>query len=265
MPDSPAEPAPSHRNQRSMEAFWRLYGQAPGGVLRQTQDVCLTLSGIPHPLFNGMHRARPADAGQARAMVAEVKTLLNEVGVPALWWTLPETTTPPLAEALLAGGATCLGPAPAMELALEQLPPLTLPGVEVREVTSDELALWAEIAARGTDLPPEVVSALSALEPQLPVEPHRRRFLAWRGGEAVGSACTIEAGPDVGIFAIAVLPAHRRGGLGALLTVEPLRAAAARGCRTALLQASEMGYPVYRRLGFAHQGDYTLYLQTPGA
>ncbi|HET8631928.1 MAG TPA: hypothetical protein VFL91_31265 [Thermomicrobiales bacterium] len=40
--------------------------------------------------------------------------------------------------------------------------------------------------------------------------------------------------------------------------------AAARGCRAATLTASEMGYPVYVRMGFAPVGTFRTYLR-PGA
>lgn len=250
-----------------MAGFWRAYGLVEGGLLREAADHALMLSGVPHPLFNNVLGAAPANPQRAAAMVAEVQAAVNASGLPLLWWVSPEGLgTSGLAAALTAAGAQAVGVTPAMELDLAQLPATPLPpGLSLVEVGPDEYALWAEIAARGTDLPPEVVQALREREPQISAADGRRRFLARLDGTPVGTVCTIERDDEVGVFAVAVLAEHRRRGLGAALTVEPLRAAAARGCRTAQLQASPLGEPVYRRLGFAQRGEFRMFLQLPQA
>jgi hypothetical protein len=48
---------------------------------------------------------------------------------------------------------------------------------------------------------------------------------------------------------VAVRASERRG-IGALMTVRPLEMARARGYHLGVLQSSQMGYPLYRRLGF---------------
>jgi predicted acetyltransferase len=53
-----------------------------------------------------------------------------------------------------------------------------------------------------------------------------------------------------GIFAVATLAEARRRGIGTALTLVPLLEARRRGYRVSTLQATPMGFPVYRRLGF---------------
>jgi len=267
LPLPPSDLSPTERNRTSMAAFWRAYGLVEGGLLREAADHALMLSGVPHPLFNNVLGAAPADPQRAAAMVAEVQAALNARGLPLLWWTLPDRLDESgLATALTAAGAQAVGATPAMELDLAQLPTDPLPpGLNLHEVGPEEFALWAEIAGRGTDLPPEVVQALREREPQIPADDGRRRFLARLDDAPVGTVCTIERDHEVGVFAVAVLAEHRRRGLGAAITLEPLRAAAARGCRVAQLQASPLGEPVYRRLGFVQRGEFRIFLQLPQA
>ncbi len=51
---------------------------------------------------------------------------------------------------------------------------------------------------------------------------------------------------------VATLPAARGRGVGAAMTIAPLYEARQMGYHGGILQSSQMGYPLYRRLGFQH-------------
>jgi predicted GNAT family acetyltransferase len=48
------------------------------------------------------------------------------------------------------------------------------------------------------------------------------------------------------------VPEARGKGIGATMTLKPLQEARSMGYGVGILQSSEMGYPVYKRLGFKH-------------
>ena len=66
-----------------------------------------------------------------------------------------------------------------------------------------------------------------------------------------------------GTGSLCSLPTKRGKGLGAFATAEPLRIAHRLGYRVGVLQASDEGHPVYRRIGFVDVGAVPLYLRMP--
>ena len=79
-------------------------------------------------------------------------------------------------------------------------------------------------------------------------------------------ACSMAVVSDglVGVYNVGVEEAYRRRGFGAAMTWAAVAAGLDRGGRSAWLGASEMGYSLYRRMGFEDRFDY-LSLERPGA
>ena len=73
-------------------------------------------------------------------------------------------------------------------------------------------------------------------------------------GRFVCVAVTLTLGDDLGIHYVATESTHRRRGLATALLSTVLDRAAADGMRTATLQASPDGRPVYLRMGFRPVG-----------
>ncbi len=82
---------------------------------------------------------------------------------------------------------------------------------------------------------------------------------AWamvQDGVAVTSAWTFLHGRDCGIYAVETLSPWRRRGLARSLMEHVLADAYDRGARTASLQSTRMGEPLYESLGFEPAGRY---------
>jgi len=88
-------------------------------------------------------------------------------------------------------------------------------------------------------------------------------YLARLHGEPVATAALTLAAGVAGLFAVATIEAARGRGIGTAVTMAPLLDARARGYCVGVLQASEMGYPVYARMGFTEQFRYHLYHWKP--
>ena len=75
-------------------------------------------------------------------------------------------------------------------------------------------------------------------------------FLQWReNGEVVAGMLLICRNGNAGIHEVGTLPEYRGKGIASVLLSRLLDIAAERGCDCATLQASEMGEPVYAKLG----------------
>jgi ribosomal protein S18 acetylase RimI-like enzyme len=96
------------------------------------------------------------------------------------------------------------------------------------------------------------------------VTPWRHYLGLLNSAPVVTSAHFLGAGA-AGIYFVSVHPHVRRLGIGAALTLAPLRAARELGYRVGVLGASALGEPVYRRLGFTTCCQISLYEWSPQA
>jgi GNAT superfamily N-acetyltransferase len=75
-------------------------------------------------------------------------------------------------------------------------------------------------------------------------------------GSAVAGAWSHLLGTDCGVYALGTQPAWRRRGIGGALVEHILADARRSGARTASLQSTRMGHPLYASLGFTSVGRY---------
>jgi GNAT superfamily N-acetyltransferase len=78
-------------------------------------------------------------------------------------------------------------------------------------------------------------------------------------GSPVATALLLATGRVAGIFWVATLEGQRRKGYGEALTFAAVEAGREFDCTLASLQASEMGLPVYARMGFEHATHYVAF------
>ena len=75
----------------------------------------------------------------------------------------------------------------------------------------------------------------------------------------IGCGIAIVHGTISWLGTIIVLPEFRRRGIGKEITSHLIEYCKGKGCNTQLLIASEMGEPVYRKLGFTTSATYVVY------
>jgi ribosomal protein S18 acetylase RimI-like enzyme len=127
--------------------------------------------------------------------------------------------------------------------------------------TGAELSDFARINAANWSPPDRDVVRFYELAAPILLAPGSpiRLYVGYAGGEAVAASELTVGGGVAGLYGISTLASHRRRGFGTALTLRPLLDARAEGLALAVLQASDAGAGVYRRIGFEEFGGITEY------
>lgn len=250
--------------EANMAEFWKNYGRAPGRDLYESQDLTRVITGLPFALMNGVYRAHLTPETLEPALAATLAAL-ETWQVPLLWWVGPTAQPADLGAYLEDRGFVRAGDTPGMAVDLMELPedrPLP-PDLRIESVEDEQtLETWARVAAIGTGFPESIQQEFVELELGVGFDrgSRARRYLGYQAGVPVASSTMVLHAGVAGIYAVATLPSARRQGIGAAMTLRPLLEARANGYRIGTLQSSELGYPVYRRLGFRDVCRFALYL-----
>ena len=130
--------------------------------------------------------------------------------------------------------------------------------LEIRRVSSaGELAHAQEVIEKSYSLP--AGSGPFVVTERLVKLPDAELFVGYADNQPACTSMLIKTGPVAGIYWVATLDRFRNHGFGKAITVHSLVAGRNRGCTFASLQASSLGKPVYRRIGFDNPYNYPNY------
>jgi GNAT superfamily N-acetyltransferase len=239
-------------------------------------DVAWAVAPMADTFRNVVLGARFTTAS-ADARIAQIVARYREAGTSFVWWVSPYDEPGDLGARLSAAGLVLEGTAPAMaadlaDVPLDEPPPPELEVVPVTDAgTLDEFleiiaADWLEwTGGEHTPIQRRTLAAWRAqIPPKLADEPVPLRWIGRVEGTVVATS-RISIGAGVaGLYAISTLPAHRGHGYGRAMTIAALRAARQLGYRIGVLQASDLGYGVYKRLGFRDLFSYGVFVH-PGS
>jgi predicted N-acetyltransferase YhbS len=129
----------------------------------------------------------------------------------------------------------------------------------VRDAAAHEAAAVGDLLSRAGFGP--TVGGLVAFPAD---SPHGDVLVAERNGRPVGGVCCASFGATGWIGALGVVPEARRRGAGEALAEAACERLRTRGAQTVLLFATDMGRPLYKRMGFEAEGNATAWRGTAG-
>ncbi|WP_265110895.1 GNAT family N-acetyltransferase [Halosolutus halophilus] len=230
-------------NENLRRAFGILADEAQSGESRRFGPLTVASAGVPAPFFNRVFAFDAPPLGELSAAVA----WMAERDVP-FWVTVTEPTVEVVESHPVDLDLVKAAEQPGMAMAtLDEIPPRDSVA-EIAEVTdSDERDEFSTVTASAFEWPLDVVeqvdqAALAADDVRL--------FLGRVDGHPAASGLLIQSGHVAGVYSIGVVEEFRRRGIGEAMSWEVLQAGREAGCQVGVLQSSEMGYPLYERMGF---------------
>jgi GNAT superfamily N-acetyltransferase len=244
-----------------------LFGRLSSAICQDEPDATWFMTDIPFPLFSGVIHAQLAP-NNLDSRIKEILEPFKSAKKPMVWWTGPSTRPDNLGDHLQACGLLHLDDTDGMAIDLKalnkDLP--TNPAVTVKRVDSlNDLEQWSVPLAANFGMPKKAIPQLCESIAKLGFDEQGtlHNYLGMLNGDMVGT-CTLYLGAGVaGIYNVSTLPKARRQGVATALTLAALRVAHDRGHRIGILHSSEMGYGVYRRIGFSELCSVSHYLYLP--
>ncbi len=240
--------------------FYTHLGRAPGSELSVGPHLSWLLTGVPDPFLNVVFRTDlPSD--HPSEVVDEALRHFRSRHVARLsWWV--EGPGGITGQHLMSRGLTFNvgGSAMAAEVRSVQDGAPTLAGLEI-VLVEDRTALdpWIQVMRVGFGLPEQANRQLLELFAAVALEPPMHTYLAMLDGRPVATSQLFLGAGVAGVYNVTCLPDARGRGIGAAVTRTPLLEARRQGYDLSILQASDLGYPVYRRLGFQDYGRLNTY------
>jgi GNAT superfamily N-acetyltransferase len=248
--------------------FLLALGRAAGAEERDDGRIRWAIGNSPIDYHNCVVHAdlKPEEADE------EIEASLQRMqahGVPGSWHVGPSMRPADLGERLIAHGFEYGGDDIGMAVDLSTLPEeVPAPADFVVERVRDEagLAGWIEALGSGFGAGPVEAEWAGEMYRRLGLgdEGPWRHYVGLLAGEPVATSTSFYEVGVAGIYFVCTVERARRRGIGAAITLAALREARDLGYTVGVLGSSEMGYPVYRRLGFVEYCRIGLYEWRPG-
>ena len=249
-PMTPPTPARLHANY--VHALQRVAHLGPGGEAERVGPLLCINAGIGVSKFNIAVVVEPVTNPRGALRAAMEWYAIRGLN---LRLDLRGTVDGPLLAASMLEGFQFWWREPLMVLHPLPLEPAPVPGLEVRVVTTPEdRSLYCEADREeysDQDFQLAMATAVSTMDG---VTMH----LGLVDGAPVARSMAVVHQGVVGIHNVYVAPSRRRQGLGAALTAAAIESGRTAGATAACLEATELGFSVYQKMGFRRIDDYVV-------
>jgi GNAT superfamily N-acetyltransferase len=255
-----------HPIETNLWAMHRDFARVPAAQVHDDADLLWFMVPETNSWLNGASWCNLGPDADAR--IVQVVETGHHLGMPLKWHVTPSCGPSDLSRRLADHGFEAESD-PGMAMSTEAAFPDPPPELVVKEVTDDQAILdWVNTfdvsfgrEPRGSAHPwltPWTHLALGAGSPC-------RLFIGQVDGTPTAVSLAFVDGGTVGLYGVGTVPQQRGKGYGAALTVAGMLWGRTHGARTAVLEASELGRPVYERLGFRTAFEVTTWSLEPPA
>ncbi len=249
--------------EENLRATMAVFGRArPDGQSRQLPGVAATSSAVQFAMFNSAMLTTPvATPAELDERIEYATAYFSELGLPWSFWVCQGWIAGPARSKV---GAVferrqmrLVVELPGMETASVSPPSRPLPELEFRAVCdAPSRADFAYLMSAAFGIPMAI--AREIYESERTWECGLTGWLAYRDSAPISSAATMVTSSTLGVYAIGTLPPHRGRGYAEAVMRHAMDQAGGPFERT-LLQSSEAGYALYRRMGYRTSTRYAVF------
>lgn len=219
----------------------RIFRHGPRSDCRLLAHGCIALSGEPEADLNMVVLTSGAEKSELDQALEAVRRknvdaiLVVEEGADGLrGWAAD-------------AGLTEVGQMPLMERRAGEVKPGSAFAIRLADPGEAEAAMHLTAAAFSLS----AAACVAAMPANAIAEEGNDLWLAEEDGETVGCGVFIRTQDHVGVYTMSTPPNHQRRGVGQAILAEAIAHYQARGAKRFTLGATETGYPLYERVGFA--------------
>ncbi len=255
--------------EKNFVEFRKVFSHLPGARLHEENGLVWLDAGLSHAKWSGVFRTI-LERDRAEDHIKEIRRYFNTRSLPFSWWTGPSSQPAQLGVVLQRNGFRLHEASPGMITDLTNLPEMNesaSPQLSIKIVENDrELDAFVKIVMNGFGITRSLQSILTGMYSRLNKTSGQPfvHLLAYWDDKAVATASLLLTGDSAGLYNIVTLPEARGRGIGGFVTLHSMQYAAGLGYKEAVLRASQMGYGVYRRLGFRECCMLTQYIWESG-
>jgi ribosomal protein S18 acetylase RimI-like enzyme len=253
--------------EENLRIAMRFFGEATGqGEVCTLSRTVAMYSGLEYGVFNIALLTRPAttnEGGLDTALSEAARYFKPHTKRWSFWLCedlLDPTTRRKARQISNDFGLRPISYPPGM-IASRLLPPVRpLPEIDCRPVNDDKTRrIFAEITSSCFEIPPGIANAIYG--PESAWRGAYKGFVGMVDGQPVAITAMVEAAGALGIYSLATIPTHRHRGYGeALLRTAAAASRPETSSQPYILQSTEAGQSLYRRMGFRNVTKFTVYL-----
>ncbi len=249
----------------NLRAAMQFFGRASGsGDVADLGGSIAIFSGLDYGVFNiGLLTRRVAE-GELESRLNELGRFFRERTLRWSMWVCEDQLDSPVRrrerQIFANYGMRPISQPPGM-LARELLPPaFALPKLEIRKVADAATRIaFTELTSLCFEIPYTVAHAVYSREAAW--QGDYQGFVGYVEGKAVSIIALVEAADVIGVYSLATAPGLRRRGYAeALLRATVGQISERAGVERVILQSTEAGYALYKRMGFRDVTRFTVYL-----
>ena len=239
----------------NLYAMFRSMQAIPGCEIMENEELGFHHAFPNNPMFKGVWKTRLSPE-ETEARIDEAITWFEQRNAPSFfWWTDSQSQPSDLVDRLMKRGFDGnLEGDPGMALDLHALnDDIQIPDdfSIVQAIDQKTLDDWRDVFTVSFETPVSAGQAwVDATFQAGGANAPWQMYVGYLDKKPVATSLLFKGAGVAGIYGVGTLPEMRRKGLGAAITSKPLQDARQQGYHYAVLFATNLGYPVYQRLGF---------------